>query len=268
MAGQGQQHTARKRFGQNFLQDHTVIERIVSMVQPKAGDNCVEIGPGLGALTLPLLKACGSLQVVELDRDIIPKLRATLAGLGELKVFESDVLNFDFHLCEKPDHKIRLVGNLPYNISTPLLFHVFEHIDLIQDMHFMLQKEVVDRMASGPGSKLYGRLSVMVQYYCDAQSLFDVPPEAFCPAPKVTSSIVRLRPHALPEKAKDEALFATLVREAFGQRRKTISNSLKAYCTAEDFAACHIDPRARAENLSLSDFIRIANYLEMRRDSM
>lgn len=260
MTGRAEPHTARKRFGQNFLQDHTVIERIVSQVHPMPGDNCVEIGPGLGALTMPLIKACGSLQVVELDRDIIPKLRGTLAGMGELIVFEQDILNFDFNRAVKPGQKIRLVGNLPYNISTPLLFHVFEQIDLIQDMHFMLQKEVVDRMAAGPGSRVYGRLSVMVQYYCQTQSLFDVPPEAFYPAPKVTSSIVRLRPHATREKALDEVLFAAIVREAFSQRRKTISNSLKAYCTAEDFAACGIDPRSRAENLSLSDYIKIANF--------
>lgn len=260
MAG-GTQHTARKRFGQNFLQDQSVIERIIDMVHPMPGDNCVEIGPGLGALTLPLLKACRSLQVVELDRDIIPKLRLLLSGQGELTVFEHDALSFDFHHCQKPGHKIRLVGNLPYNISTPLLFHLFTQIDLIQDMHFMLQKEVVDRMAASPGSKVYGRLSVMVQYFCEAQSLFDVPPEAFHPAPKVISSIVRLRPHALPMKVENEILLSDIVREAFNQRRKTISNSLKAYCTAVDLKNCGIDPRLRAENLSLQDYIKIVNYV-------
>lgn len=252
-------HIARKRFGQNFLQDQTVIDRIVAMLHPKADDNCLEIGPGLGALTVPVMKACGHLQVVELDRDIIPKLRSTLNGLGELTVFEQDILTFDFRKAVKSDQKIRLLGNLPYNISTPLLFHVFEYIDFIQDMHFMLQKEVVDRMAAEPGSRLYGRLSVMVQFYCQVQSLFDVPPEAFYPAPKVTSSIVRLRPHAQPYQVKDSALFAELVREAFSQRRKTISNSLKGFCSAEDFQACNIDPRSRAENLCLEDFIKLAD---------
>lgn len=255
------EHRARKRFGQNFLQDLSIITRMVSLIQPKPTDLCVEIGPGLGALTLPLLKACGHLTVIELDRDIIPKLRAKVAGLGELTVFEQDVLTFDFQPLVKSGQKIRLVGNLPYNISSPLLFHAFSQLDCIEDMHFMLQKEVVDRMAAAPGSKVYGRLSVMVQYYCEVASLFDVQPEAFSPAPKVTSSVVRLRPHAVPMKAKDEVFFGVLVREAFNQRRKTITNALKAYCTAEDFLALGLDPKARAEDLSLSDFIHLANAL-------
>lgn len=252
-------HQARKRFGQNFLQDNTVIERIIASMRPTPQDNCVEIGPGLGALTIPLLKACKNLQVVELDRDVIPKLRAHTEGLGTLLVHEQDVLQFDFHHCEKPGQKIRLIGNLPYNISTPLLFHVFSQIDLIQDMHFMLQKEVVDRMAAQPSTKDYGRLSVMVQYYCVVHALFDVPPEAFIPAPKVTSSIVRLKPHVAPVKANNEVVFAMLVRDAFSQRRKTVSNSLKAHGGASLLEACGIDPKARAEDLTLQDYITLAN---------
>lgn len=249
-------HLPRKRFGQNFLQDQSVIDRIIAAIRPRSGDIVVEIGPGLGALTQPLLKALGQLQVVELDRDIIPVLAASCKALGSLTVHQADALKFDFRQCGQELH---VVGNLPYNISTPILFHLFEFIDCIKDMHFMLQKEVVDRMVASPGNKQYGRLSVMVQYYCQVESLFDVPPESFYPAPKVNSSIVRLTPYAtLPYPVENKKLFDEIVREAFNQRRKTLRNSLRAYFNDEQFAAASINPDCRAENLSVEDFARLA----------
>jgi 16S rRNA (adenine1518-N6/adenine1519-N6)-dimethyltransferase len=248
-------HLPRKRFGQNFLQDNHVIDRIVSAIHPLPDETVVEIGPGLGALTFPLLQAAGQLQVVELDRDLIPALRDKGKALGELIIHQGDALKFDFHGCGEG---IRLVGNLPYNISTPILFHLFTQLDCITDMTFMLQKEVVDRMVATPGSKQYGRLSVMVQYYCAVASLFDVPPEAFYPAPKVNSSIVRLVPYkVLPYPAQDKALLDEIVREAFSQRRKTLRNSLRAYFNDEQFAAAGVNPDLRAENLSVQDYVRL-----------
>jgi 16S rRNA (adenine1518-N6/adenine1519-N6)-dimethyltransferase len=245
----------RKRFGQNFLQDERIIQRIVSAIHPMPNETVVEIGPGLGALTFPLLQAAGKLQVVELDRDLIPGLRDKSKTLGGLTIHEADALKFDFHLCGQDLH---LVGNLPYNISTPLLFHLFEQIDCISKMHFMLQKEVVDRMAAKPGCKDYGRLSVMVQYYCQVESLFDVPPESFYPAPKVNSSIVQLIPYkVLPYPVENKKLFDEIVREAFNQRRKTLRNSLKAYFNDEQFAAAGVNPDLRAENLSVQDYAKL-----------
>jgi 16S rRNA (adenine1518-N6/adenine1519-N6)-dimethyltransferase len=255
-----QSHAPRKRFGQNFLRDTQVIHQIISAVHPRAGESYLEIGPGLGALTLPLLKAVGTLQVVELDRDIIPTLKASAQSQGTLIVHEADAMKFDFHACIEPGRRLHLVGNLPYNISTPLLFHLFTQIDCIADMHFMLQKEVVDRMVAGPGNKQYGRLSVMVQYYCAVESLFDVAPESFYPAPKVNSSIVRLIPYETPPFiATDKTFFDEMVREAFNQRRKTLRNSLRAYCDEAQFAQAGINPDLRAENLSVADFVRLAN---------
>lgn len=252
-------HAPRKRFGQNFLRDEAVIGRIIASIQPRPGEHYVEIGPGLGALTQPLLKALGSLQVVELDRDIIPQVQTTCGPLGELTIHEADALKFDFHLCGENLH---VVGNLPYNISTPLLFHLFTQLDCIKDMHFMLQKEVVDRMSASPGCKQYGRLTVMVQYYCQVDSLFDVPPTAFYPAPKVNSSIVQLVPYkTLPYPVENKKLFDEIVREAFNQRRKTLRNSLRAYLNDEQFAQADINPDLRAENLSVEEYARLANII-------
>jgi len=254
------QHQARKRFGQNFLRDHTVIDRIVRAINPQPGDRLVEIGPGLGALTGPLLEALGSLDVVELDRDLIPRLHEQFAGVGELRVHQADALRFDFRSLVQGDERLRVAGNLPYNISTPLIFHLIEQAPVIRDMHFMLQKEVVDRLAAAPDSADYGRLGVMVQYYCRVERLFTVPPGAFHPVPKVDSAVVRLVPHtAPPVKVNDEGVFARVVAQAFSQRRKTLRNTLRGLVGAETMSALDIDPGRRAETLSLAEFAALAN---------
>lgn len=255
-------HFARKRFGQHFLHDQTVIAHIARVIAAKPGDLLVEIGPGLGALTQVLLPIVQRMHAVELDRDVIPKLQGFCLNMGELIIHQADALKFSLHSIPQNTTPvlIRVVGNLPYNISTPLIFHLLEEAQLIQDMHFMLQKEVVDRLAAGVGDDAYGRLSVMVQYYCSVQHLFDVGPEAFSPPPKVDSAIVRLIPHRqLPIVAQDPALFAKLVTAAFGQRRKTLRNSLKLWTI--DWEAVGIAPSARAEELSVKDFVTIANAL-------
>jgi 16S rRNA (adenine1518-N6/adenine1519-N6)-dimethyltransferase len=252
---------ARKRFGQNFLQDGQVISQIIACFAPSASDHCVEIGPGLGALTLPLLKKIKHLEAVELDRDIIPVLLENSKHIGELIIHQGDVLKFDFHALVKNNKKLRIIGNLPYNISTPLIFHLLNQLDSIEDMIFMLQQEVVDRMAAAPNSKEYGRLTVMVQYHCQVEGLFSIPPQAFHPAPKVQSKLVHLIPHdQKPFIARDEKLFADIVREAFGQRRKTIRNSLKNLITDETFEQLGLSPTDRAENLSVGDYVRLANF--------
>ncbi|MFA6058573.1 MAG: 16S rRNA (adenine(1518)-N(6)/adenine(1519)-N(6))-dimethyltransferase RsmA [Taibaiella sp.] len=251
---------ARKRFGQNFLQDGQVISQIIACFAPKPGDHCVEIGPGLGALTLPLLKKIKHLEAVELDRDIIPVLLENSKNIGELIIHQGDVLQFDFQTLIKNNKKLRIIGNLPYNISTPLIFHLLNQLNIIEDMIFMLQQEVVDRMAAAPNNKDYGRLSVMVQYHCQVEGLFSIPPEAFHPAPKVQSKLVHLIPYdKKPFIACNEKLFADIVREAFGQRRKTIRNSLKNLITDETFEQLGLSPTDRAENLSVGDYVQLAN---------
>ncbi|MGZ4959932.1 MAG: 16S rRNA (adenine(1518)-N(6)/adenine(1519)-N(6))-dimethyltransferase RsmA [Methylomonas sp.] len=248
-------HQARKRFGQNFLQDYSIINNILAHAHPQTGEHWVEIGPGLGALTQPLLQAGVRLDVVELDRDLVSHLQKRFAGSADLTVHSADALNFDFSALAKSNEKLRVIGNLPYNISTPLMFHLLENADCIQDMHFMLQKEVVNRICAAPGSKTYGRLSVMMQYYCDAEWLFDVPPESFDPVPQVMSAIVKLTPHAQPPVAiKDRDSFNQLVTQAFSQRRKTIRNSLKKLVDEQQMQALGIDPNLRAESLSLKQF--------------
>jgi 16S rRNA (adenine1518-N6/adenine1519-N6)-dimethyltransferase len=251
------EHRARKRFGQNFLHDRHVIDRIVRAIHPKAGERLVEIGPGLGALTLPLLQAAGRLEVVELDRDLIPKLAQQCAGQGELIIHSADALKFDFCALAAGGRR-RLAGNLPYNISTPLIFHLLGQAHCIDDMHFMLQKEVVERLAAKPDTSDYGRLSVMVQYRCKVEQLFIVPPGAFTPAPKVDSAIVRLEPHAAPPVDVDAAVLEKLVAQAFSQRRKTLRNTLKGLLDAETIEAAGIDPQRRAETLSLQEFAALA----------
>lgn len=254
------EHRARKRFGQNFLHDEGVIARIVAAINPKAGERMVEIGPGLGALTTHLLPRLGALDVVELDRDVIPHLTETCAGLGELRVHQADALKFDFTALAGGSHQLRVAGNLPYNISTPILFHLIDQIDALRDMHFMLQKEVVDRLAAAPGTADYGRLSVMVQYHCRVQKLFEVPPHAFRPAPKVDSAIVRLVPHEKPPvEVHDLKAFSELVARCFSQRRKTLRNNLKGWLDAEGIEALGIDPAIRAETLGLAEFARLSN---------
>ena len=253
----------KKQLGQHFLTDRTVIEKIVMAVNPRLGDQLVEIGPGQGAITFPLLKRHGALTVIEFDRDLITPLSEAAHGLGELTIVHKDVLKVDFGKLAG-DGRLRLVGNLPYNISTPILFHVLEHSEAIIDMHFMLQKEVVDRMGAGPGSKTYGRLSVMLQAVCDVQPLFDVPPIAFRPPPKVDSSVVRLVPRDRASVGvNDPALFERVVRDAFGQRRKTLRNALQAICSSDQMVAAGVRPELRAEQLEVAQFIKLSNALAL-----
>ena len=254
-------HAPRKRFGQHFLHDAGILRRIVELVSPQPGERLIEIGPGEGALTLPLLRVARKLTAIELDRDLIEPLRAKAQGIGEIEVISADVLTVDFTALAHGG-MLRLVGNLPYNISTPILFHCLEHAAAITDMHFMLQKEVVDRMAAAPGSKTYGRLSVMLQLRCTVEPLLHVPPGAFRPPPKVDSAVVRLAPlppAALPQV--DARVLERVVRAAFGQRRKTLSNALSELATADDFAATGVDPRARAEQLEPAAFVALAQQL-------
>jgi len=251
----------KKQLGQHFLTDRGIIDQIVMAVKPQPGDVLVEIGPGQGAITFPLLRKHGALTVIEFDRDLITPLSEAAHGLGDLTIVHKDVLKVDFGKLAG-DGRVRLVGNLPYNISTPILFHVLEHAEGIADMHFMLQKEVVDRMGAGPGSKIYGRLSVMLQAVCTVEPLFDVPPAAFRPPPKVDSAVVRLVPRD-PAKLGivDPALFERVVRDAFGQRRKTLRNALQAVCSAEELVAAGIRPELRAEQLEVAEFIKLSNAL-------
>lgn len=254
------QHKARKRFGQNFLVDENIIERIVRAVAPKESDNLVEIGPGQGAITALLLQRCPSLTAVELDRDLIPLLQFKFRDYPDFTILEQDALKFDFASLAQ-DKTLRIVGNLPYNISTPLLFHLLSFRGKVHDMHFMLQKEVVDRLSAVPGAKSYGRLSVMVQYHCRVQALFPVPPQSFRPAPKVDSAIVRLQPHGSPPfPAKDEPLLARLVNVAFQQRRKTLRNALKPLFPDLDASQLPLDGGRRPETLSVQEFVQLADY--------
>lgn len=250
---------AKKQLGQHFLADRHYIDKIVMAVNPKDGDRLVEIGPGQGAITLPLLRVHPTLTVIEFDRDLIAPLTAAAEPLGELTIVHRDVLRVDFTELAN-GQPIRLVGNLPYNISSPILFHALEHAAVIRDMHFMLQKEVVDRMAAGPGSKVYGRLSVMLQAYCQVISLFVVPPGAFRPPPKVDSAVVRLVPRDPASiSINDHTRFAEVVKAAFGQRRKTLRNALNNVVSAEQFIAAGVRPDARAEQLDVAEFIALAN---------
>jgi len=253
-------HRPRKRFGQHFLHDPIVIDKIVHAVNPQPGDLLLEIGPGLGAITLPLLRRAGRLMAVELDRDVIPRLQEAARNLGELEVIQADALDFDYCAVTATGQQLRLVGNLPYNISTPLLFRLLQHKACIRDMHFMLQKEVVLRMAAGPGGKDYGRVSVMLQAGAQVQHLFDIGRGAFRPPPRVESSFVRLLPHPRPPfPIDDHARFAALVAAAFSQRRKTLRNSLRDFLNAGQIHAAGIDPGARAETLWPAQFALLAN---------
>jgi len=254
----GFRRDAKKHLGQNFLHERGVIEKIVLAIDPRPGDRLVEIGPGQGALTLPLLDRHGALTAIEFDRDLLAPLAAAAQGHGALTLLNADVLDVDFSALAD-GARIRLVGNLPYNLSSPILFHALDHAPAIRDMHFMLQKEVVERMAAAPGSKVYGRLSVMLQAYCAVTPLFKVPPGAFRPAPKVDSAVVRLLPRAPSDIGIDDpAGFAQVVRAAFGQRRKTLRNALSGVADSAMIEAAGLRPDARAEQLSVADFIRLA----------
>jgi 16S rRNA (adenine1518-N6/adenine1519-N6)-dimethyltransferase len=262
------QHQARKRFGQNFLQDASVIDRITAAVHAQSDEHLVEIGPGQGALTAALLESGCSLDVIELDRDLVPGLLASFGLTPGFKLHSADALNFDFFSLVKRtpvepnprDRRLRVVGNLPYNISTPLIFKLLENSSIIQDMHFMLQLEVVQRLAAGSGSKHWGRLGIMAQHQCHVEHLFDVPPHAFKPPPKVQSAIVRLTPWLQsPWPPCSAPLLRALVKAAFAQRRKTLRNNLKAIIDSTQLEALGIDPGARAETLELTQFIEITN---------
>lgn len=253
-------HRARKRFGQNFLTDPHVVAGIVAAIHPQPSDHLVEIGPGLGVLTESLLPTVTAMDAIELDRDIIPKLEEHCRGRGELHIHEADALKFDFATLATDSRPLRIVGNLPYNISTPLMFRLLEMRELIQDMHFMLQKEVVDRLAAEPNNKSYGRLSVMMQFHCRVEALLDVPPESFSPPPKVNSAVVRLLPYREPPVVVDNVdTLDRLVTQAFSQRRKTLRNTLKPLLSTAQMEAAGIDPQRRAETLSLSEFATLAN---------
>ena len=253
------QHRARKRFGQNFLHDKHVIERIINAFNPQVGQNIVEIGPGMGALTQPLLSRLGAgqpLQVIELDRDLVVKLDHQFGE--QLDIHQGDALKFDFSQLRQENKKLRIIGNLPYNISTPLLFRLLDQIDLIEDMVFMLQKEVVDRIIANAGDGAFGRLSVIMAYHCQREKLFNVGAGAFTPAPKVDSSILYLKPHPQPPVVlEDFAQFKQLVTAAFASRRKTLRNNLKKYLTAAQIEQAGIDPSQRAECLNLTDFAKL-----------
>lgn len=261
-------HTARKRFGQNFLHDTHVIQNIVAAICPQKDQFLLEIGPGLGALTEPVAEQIDRLTVLELDRDLAERLRHHPFLHQKLNVIETDAMQFDFaqlYASEKlaeEQQKIRVFGNLPYNISTPLMFHLFKFCDIIQDMHFMLQKEVVKRLCAAPNSKAYGRLTIMTQYFCQVMPVLEVPPSAFKPAPKVDSAVVRLIPHQqLSHAVKDLYWLNRVTAQAFNQRRKTLRNALSTLLSPENLTALSIDLNARAENLSIADYARLADWL-------
>ncbi|MEM8547908.1 MAG: 16S rRNA (adenine(1518)-N(6)/adenine(1519)-N(6))-dimethyltransferase RsmA [Pseudomonadota bacterium] len=257
-------HRARKRFGQNFLTDSAVINRIARAIAPAADEHLVEIGPGKGALTDHLIDSGCTLDVIELDRDLVPSLLLAFGHKPGFTLHSADALNFDFASLAASPQRLRVVGNLPYNISTPLIFKLLEQAPIIEDMHFMLQLEVVERLAARPGGKSWGRLGIMAQYVCDVEQLFEVPPGAFEPAPKVQSAIVRLRPHRdNPWPPCEPAKLRRVVQASFAQRRKTLRNNLKGMLALETIEALQIDPGARAETLELPDFVSLANALDL-----
>ncbi len=253
---------AKKRFGQNFLHDQNVIEHILRAINPQPTDPLIEIGPGLGALTIPLLGRMGKLTVIEIDRDVIPLLRQRCGPDAQLNIIEADALRLDYRTLAPAGTKLRLVGNLPYNISTPLLFHLLEQSDAVRDMHFMLQKEVVDRMCAGPDDDAYGRLSVALAARCEVSYLFHVGPGSFTPAPKVDSAVVRLVPRQPDFEIVDLKLFDQVVTKAFSQRRKTLSNALKGTADSAQMERAGIDPKARAETVHARDYARLTAVLK------
>ncbi len=258
-----QGHYARKRFGQNFLNDQYIIDSIVSAIHPLTSDALVEIGPGLGALTEPVGEKVDALTVVELDRDLAARLQ-THPFLGpKLTIFQQDAMTFNFaELAAERGQPLRVFGNLPYNISTPLMFHLFSYPGAIKDMHFMLQKEVVNRLVAGPGSKAYGRLTVMAQYYCQVIPVLEVPPHSFTPPPKVDSAVVRLVPHTRsPYPEVDVKVLSRITTEAFGKRRKTLRNSLGHLFSVQVLSDLGIDDTLRAENISIAQYCQLAHWL-------
>jgi 16S rRNA (adenine1518-N6/adenine1519-N6)-dimethyltransferase len=266
-AYRGERHAYKKRFGQHFLHDAGIIARIVRAIGPHPGDRMVEIGPGDGALTAPLLRELGKLTVIELDRDLLPRLESLPAQGQSLSIIQADVLKVDFRALAA-NMPLRVVGNLPYNISTPILFHCLDHIDAIRDMHFMLQREVVERMAAAPGSKTYGRLSVMLQLACEVEPLIDVPARAFEPPPKVESAVVRLTPKPAQDRPDRHAdWIARIVRAAFGQRRKTLANALRDVAHVTEIEAAGLDPRTRAEQVAPAGYVALADVVAAKAGS-
>lgn len=262
MANNVQQgHRARKRFGQNFLNDDHVINQIVTAIDPHQGEVLVEIGPGLGAITEPVCERVDHLNVVELDRDLAERLRNHATIADKLSVHEADAMQFDFATLFEDGKKVKVFGNLPYNISTPLLFHLFTFCDVFETMHFMLQKEVVQRMAAGPGSKTYGKLSIMTQLYCQVIPVIEIGPEAFTPPPKVDSAVVRLVPRPYPKECKSIPTLNQVCAAAFNQRRKTLRNGLKEIISAEQLEALGVNPTIRPEQVHMDQFIDIANWV-------
>ena len=264
-----EEHRARKRFGQNFLVDGNIIRNIVAAIDPKPADHMVEIGPGLGAMTRPLAAKLDRLHVIEIDRDLAARLREGAPGdplADKLVIHEQDALKFDFSaLAAELGSDLRVVGNLPYNISSPLLFHLADHARCVSDMTFMLQKEVVDRIVAAPDTEAYGRLSVMLQYRFECSHVFDVPPGAFRPMPKVMSAIVHLKPRPVEQlTARDPDLLSAVVKSAFGQRRKTLRNTLRDTLAQDDWDTLGIDATRRGETLALADYVRIANHIAAR----
>ncbi|MBN1683895.1 MAG: 16S rRNA (adenine(1518)-N(6)/adenine(1519)-N(6))-dimethyltransferase RsmA [Gammaproteobacteria bacterium] len=257
------QNRARKRFGQNFLCDSMVVEKIIAAIAPKKTDRVVEIGPGLGALTTRMLPIVGKMMAIEIDRDLIPKLRRQCQHLGELTIYQTDVLKFDFSSLDNNDHhKLRIIGNLPYNISTPLIFHLLNYANLIKDMHLMFQKEVGERLGAKVGSKKYGRLTVMAQYFCKIELLFIAPPEAFKPKPKIQSAFVRLIPYKVPPyQSRNFDLFQKIVKTAFIKRRKTLKNALKNFPELPENwpEKTGIDPHLRPEQISIEQYVILSN---------
>lgn len=254
----------KKKFGQNFLNNSQVVERIVAVIHPQADQHLVEIGPGDAALTAPLLDRVQRLDIIEIDNDLIAPLQARFANHPAFHLHHQDALRYSYDTLSAnlPEQPLRIVGNLPYNISSPLLFHLLKYQPVIQDMHFMLQKEVVERITAKPGVKHFGRLSVMLQYACQTEYIFTVSPEHFTPPPKVESAIVRLTPYTQkPFNAYNEAIFAQLVKQAFSQKRKTLRNNLKPLLSAQDIMACDLDPSIRAEAVSVAQFVRLSNFL-------
>lgn len=259
----------KKYLGQHFLIDHTVIERIILSLVPQPTDFFIEIGPGQGALTRDLLPKVKQIDAVEFDADVLPYLQKQCKDKGRLVIHHADVLRFDFNTLPRIESTYRVVGNLPYNISTPLLFHLLDYAALFHDMCFMLQKEVADRITALPGCKDYGRLSVMIQYHCLTDALFDVPPSAFSPPPKVNSAVIRLVPRVTFEhKAQDYTLFATLVRDCFNQRRKTLRNTVKNYINTELLNDLAFDLGQRPEDVTVAAFVNLANAIKAIRQTM
>lgn len=249
---------ARKRFGQNFLHDVGIIEAIVEAINPEPGQHLVEIGPGRAALTEPLLKRCDKLDVIELDRDLVPLLQKKLAAYSQLTIHEADALRFDYQKLQVTNESLRVIGNLPYNITTPLLFHLLEQASCIEDMCFMLQREVVERICAQPGTKQYGRLSIMLQHQCYVEQLFIVPPEAFDPPPKVESAIIYMQPLKQRRGGNvDLEALNKVVTQAFSQRRKTIANTLKKLISLEQIEQVGIDPAQRPETVSVEQFVQL-----------